>query len=76
MSILPKALSLVLKTLALLSDQKNRQALQEAGQFFLQLLSPGQTESQVDASSQLASTCDSVWSAFKGGEFDSERSQL
>ena len=23
--------------------------------------SPGQTESQVDASSQLASTCDSVW---------------
>ena len=27
----------------------------------VRVLSPGQTDSQLDASSQFASTCDSVW---------------
>jgi len=35
MSILPKSLFLVLKILAVLSDQENRLALLVAGQFFL-----------------------------------------
>ena len=34
MSILPKGFSLFLKTLTVLSDQKNRLALRVAGQFF------------------------------------------
>jgi len=39
MSILPKCSSLFLKTLTILSDQKNRQALRVAGQFFSSIIS-------------------------------------